>query len=870
MLFYQQPGSYVLGIVACIVLGVGAWSCTSPAGTPPSPVCLGAVERAACGGSFGPACRCIHHCPSGQICACGFCKACVASPEICDGRDNDCDGRIDNLKGTTESLSEACYNVDSSTRNVGPCKEGSRVCQAGQWGTCVGEVLPVQEICDGKDNDCDGSVDEDFKDLNSTCTVGSGMCQATGKRVCDSNLMQTICQATPGKPQTEICDGKDNNCNGLVDEFLKGCVSTRAGNGDGNWVDGKGTQAILKEPWGLAFHPSSGNLYIAGASGGRIRKIDPCGHVTTLRDLQPVVVEKTEKESQGQRSIFATFEIPRSIAVSNDEVLYIGSKIKNVVYVWHPQNGRSELPVLPEKQGVFALALDPSDKFLYLLNTDYKLYRVALSSAASGKVTEITTAEPLGTPNGLSVSQDGHVFLSDIEGKRIVKVSPDGTKVTTVAGGNSCDPNVRTCPEDCRIQPCRGSKVTLTGIIDVVVDAKDNLYAIGNTGRIWQAIWVKDGVCGKDTIKDEYCVTQLAGKDGSGFKDGPLEQARFSDLKSVAVTPKGNLWVSDPKNYRVRMIQLTSDATPLKKECVHAVVGGTKAGEWFSFPSQIAAFPESLMVTDTQNNQILSVRFSYDKSCTGYCVSVFASDTTTGSSDKKAFNKPTGIVSSAQKDLFVVDQGSHTVRKVFYAKNSSCSGERVFRDYCVEAFAGSGKSGLQDGPALEAQFKSPYGVARSQNGVLYVADEGNGLIREVAWSKEGCGTPKKPGLCVRTLAKVPAPRGIAWDEARQTLYFASTTSHQIYRMRLSNSKVEVIAKDATFLRPSGMFVDGDQLYIADSGNKRVQSLDLTTMTVRTVAPDYPLSTEPTGVLKTTEGDLYIVLPHQLLKIPSDQ
>ena len=37
-------------------------------------------------------------------------------------------------------------------------------CEVGAWGTCVGEVLPTDEVCDGQDQDCDGTVDEGFSD----------------------------------------------------------------------------------------------------------------------------------------------------------------------------------------------------------------------------------------------------------------------------------------------------------------------------------------------------------------------------------------------------------------------------------------------------------------------------------------------------------------------------------------------------------------------------------------------------------------------------------------------------------------------------------------------------------------------------------
>lgn len=69
--------------------------------------------------------------------------------EICDGIDNDCDGKID------ENLVRSCGT------DTGECQAGIQTCSGGNWGPCENEVGPSSEICDGKDNDCDGAIDED-------------------------------------------------------------------------------------------------------------------------------------------------------------------------------------------------------------------------------------------------------------------------------------------------------------------------------------------------------------------------------------------------------------------------------------------------------------------------------------------------------------------------------------------------------------------------------------------------------------------------------------------------------------------------------------------------------------------------------------
>ncbi len=111
---------------------------------------------------------------------------------------------------------QPCYGGPAGTEGVGECKAGKQVCENGKWSACQGEVIPADETCDKRDNDCDGLEDED----QGQTTCGKGVCQVTVEN-CVAGVAQT-CTPKQGSA-TEQCDGTDDNCDGQVDE---GCSCT--------------------------------------------------------------------------------------------------------------------------------------------------------------------------------------------------------------------------------------------------------------------------------------------------------------------------------------------------------------------------------------------------------------------------------------------------------------------------------------------------------------------------------------------------------------------------------------------------------------------------------------------------------------------
>ncbi|WP_229210490.1 gluconolaconase [Duganella sp. CF517] len=211
-------------------------------------------------------------------------------------------------------------------------------------------------------------------------------------------------------------------------------------------------------------------------------------------------------------------------------------------------------------------------------------------------------------------------------------------------------------------------------------------------------------------------VTTIAGDGLPGMSNGSARRTRFADPFGVVLDAAGNLYVADGgDNNSIRRIGVDGVSTTFAGAAEGYAEGLGQAAS-FNTPSGLAIDGAgNLYVADTGNNAIRKITPDGK-------VSTLAGDGLAGDKDGRGaaarFNGPIGVAVDDGGVVYVSDTYNDRIRRI------TPQGD-------VTTIAGGGRAGKADGPAAQALFDLPTGLAVAANGDLYIADTGNHAIRKL-------------------------------------------------------------------------------------------------------------------------------------------
>ncbi len=293
------------------------------------------------------------------------------------------------------------------------------------------------------------------------------------------------------------------------------------------------------------------------------------------------------------------------------------------------------------------------------------------------------------------------------------------------------------------------------------------------------------------------------------------------------------------RSVRALLDEFDGDMTPARRSGWEEAVE-TRPTSQLSFPGSVTADANRLMITDSGHHRIL---ICDREGTTKTIVGSGSRGLTNGTEGDARFDDPQGMAIDQGSDvLYVADAGNHAIRSI------------DLKSGAVTTVAGTGEQArtvLREGRAGETPLSSPWGLALWE-GTLYVAmaglhqvwalDLAEGIIR--LWAGTGHEGLRDGS---RTSAWLAQPMAVC--TGRDALFAVSAESQAVQSIGLSSSAVTTLVgrglfdfgdvdgpgSAATLQHPQGVaYVDGT-LFVADTYNNKLKTVDCNSGNVRTVA-----------------------------------
>jgi streptogramin lyase len=528
------------------------------------------------------------------------------------------------------------------------------------------------------------------------------------------------------------------------------------------------------------------------------------------------------------------------------------------------------------------------------------------------------TAAQLSTPEDVEVDANGNLFIADQGNARVRVVYAGGAQVAaliaatngnTVAVPGDIYTIIGTASTGNTYTP--NNVVLATSVIigaprKIALDARGNIYLADNG---FDVIWFVDGTTGyMRVIAGTFGKSSGGAGCGQSGSIGDNCQAILATLNpnsamGVGVDARGNVYISDSDNSRVRKVSVNqnfptvnSGNSTTQTLVVHFAVGDTQAA---ASPFTVTGSADFTVngpancITNPDNTADCTITVTFAPTKPGADLATLTVKSALGATSNFAlsgtgaaaavaldpgatsligtgYNSPAGIALDAAGNTYIADTGDNVVIRY----NNSGNGMII---------AGTGTSGNSGngGAATAATLSAPSAVTVTPDGAVYIADTGNGVVRRIDpvtgvinIAAGGASTTCAAALdafgngCLGTQAKLSAPAGLASDSFGN-VYISDTGNNAV--RELSGSGYIFAVGGSVFSGPTALQVDSySNIFVADTGHSTISEIVAGTGKVVAVAGNGQKGSSgnggpatgaelssPTGIALDAAGDIYI-------------
>jgi len=643
-------------------------------------------------------------------------------------------------------------------------------------------------------------------------------------------------------------------------------VSTIAGNGNAIDTDGPAASASFNIPAGLVAD-AAGNIYVADIGSSQIRKISPAGSVTTLVSHSAGLSLSFGICIDNAGNLYVT-EASSICKITPNGILTIVAG--NPIPGYKDGNG-----ILASFNNPHGLVLDASGNLYVADAANNAIRRISPNGdviTIAGNVKAGYTDGPglsarFNFPVNLVINANNELIVSDSQNSVLRKISltgytidkplPPGLTFDPTTGIISGKPIVTSPATDYTVTAYNASgssstvvNIAVNGTVPIVQPPNisyqtPQIYTVNTT--ITSLAPANTGGAVPATIYGQ--VSTFAGSGSSGKADGAGINASFGFPFSLATDAQNNIYVADDDNHNIRKITQAAVVSTLAGNGTPVSVDGTGLAAGFDVPEGISTdIAGNIYTADNASNIIRKIT---PANVVSTYAGTIAQGLNNGPRNTATFTNPSGTAVDAAGDIYVADSGNNVITEIDAAGN-------------VTTFAGSGTAGAADGLGASASFNYPRGLTIDGAGNIFVAD--NNLVRKITPSglvSTLAGSPAQGSADgAGAAASFNSPIALAVDVSGNV--FVADEGNNLVRKITPAGVVSTIAGGgpgpstdgigtaASFNGPSGIAADHlGNLYVGDFANHVIRKIVVTGYTIDKALPPGLAFDPKTGIISGT-------------------